>query len=57
MLVSGGYRVSTEGRSTLSTLSSADVSDAGGLMRDRVANDTLVAVATRADGEAVVAGV
>lgn len=53
MLVSGGYRVPTEGRSTLPTLSSADIAAAVGLMRDRVAKDTVVAVATRADGAAL----
>ncbi len=53
MLVSGGYRVPTEGRSTLPTLSSADIAAAVGLMRDRVAKDIVVAVATRADGGAL----
>jgi len=50
MLVSGGYRVPAEVRSMLPTLSTADIAASVGLMRDPREKDTVVAVATRADG-------
>lgn len=50
MVVSGSYRIPTEGRSTTAPLSAADVAGAVGMMQDPVAKQTVLAVALRAEG-------
>jgi hypothetical protein len=53
LLVGGGYRVPVAGRSTASTLSSGDIAAAVAYMRDPVEQQTVLAVATRADAPTI----
>ncbi len=50
MLVGGSFREPSNGRSSIQTLTSADIAGAVGLMRDPVAKQAAVAVALRGQG-------
>lgn len=53
LLVSGGYRIPTEGRGTGTPMRASDIAGAVGLMADsQLAKQTALAVATRADAVA-----
>ncbi|WP_295567100.1 hypothetical protein [uncultured Stenotrophomonas sp.] len=53
MLVGGNYRVPDAGRATVPTLTPADVAGAVGMMRNPVAKQAAMAVALRAEGDAL----
>ncbi len=55
MMVGGSFRIPTQGRSTATIMTAADVAGAVGMMRDPVAKQTAMAVVQRAEGEALVA--
>lgn len=55
MLVGGSFRIPTQGCSTRTMMTAADVAGAVGMMRDPVAKQTAIAVVQRAEGEALVA--
>ncbi|WP_183073710.1 hypothetical protein [Stenotrophomonas rhizophila] len=50
MLVGGSFREPSDGRSTMPTLTAADIAGAVGMMRDSVAKQAVLAVALRGQG-------